>query len=100
MEPMKPMKPMEGMEPMKPMGGGRKWWPDDLGEPTSTGAQNSMRYAFFPQAHRLLIEQDGKLATYDTGDHQIGGVQQSGDLPSFTSQKGAVRLDDLKKVAG
>lgn len=97
MEPMKPMKPME---PMKPMSGGEKWWPDDLGEPTSTGAQNSMRYAFFPKAHRLLIEQDGKLSTYDSGDHQVSGVQQSGDLPRFTSQKGVVRLDDLKKVAG
>jgi hypothetical protein len=86
-------------EPMKPMSGGEKWWPNDLGEPTSTGAQNSMRYAFFLKAHRLLIEQDGKLSTYDSGDHQVSGVQQSGDLPTFTSQKGVVRLDDLKKVA-
>ena len=51
-----------------------------------------MRYAFFPDARRLLIERDGKLSTYDSGDHQISGVQQSGDLPTFTSQNGAVRL--------
>ena len=42
MEPMKPMKPME---PMKPMSGGEKWWPDELGQPSSSGSQNSMRYA-------------------------------------------------------
>jgi hypothetical protein len=98
MKPMKPMEPMKPMDPMKPMSGAEKWWPDDLGDPSSTGSQNGMRYAFFPKAHRLLIEKDGKLSTYDSGAHQISGVQQSGDLPTFTSQNGAVRLDDLKKV--
>jgi hypothetical protein len=90
MEPMKPMKPME---PMKPMSGGEKWWPDELGQPSSSGSQNSMRYAFFPKGRRLLT-------TYDSGDHQISGMQQSGETSSltFTSQNGAVRLDDLKKV--
>jgi hypothetical protein len=97
MEPMKPMKPME---PMKPMSGGEKWWPDELGQPSSSGSQNSMRYAFFPKARRLLIEKQGNLTTYDSGDHQISGMQQSGETSSltFTSQNGAVRLDDLKKV--
>ncbi|ACK50699.1 conserved hypothetical protein [Methylocella silvestris BL2] len=97
MEPMQPMKPME---PMKPMSWGEKWWPDELGQPSSSGAQNNMRYAFFPQKHRLLIEQDGKLTSYDSGDHQISGVQQSGGSqpPSFTSQNGSVWLEELKKV--
>jgi hypothetical protein len=97
MEPMKPMKPME---PMKPMSGGEKWWPDELGQPSSSGSQNSMRYAFFPKARRLLIEKQGNLTTYDSGDHQISGVQQRGETSSltFTSQNGAVRLDELKKV--
>ena len=89
---------MEPMKPMKPMVPPKQWWPDGLGDPSSTGSQNSMRYAFFPKAHRLLIDKDGKLSTYDSGDHQISGVQQSGDLPTFTSQNGAVRLDELKKV--
>jgi hypothetical protein len=57
-----------------------------------------MRYAFFPRVRRLVIETDGKRATYDTGDHQINGVQQAGTSPSFSSQNGAVRLNDLKKV--
>lgn len=98
MEPMKPMKPME---PMKPMSGGEKWWPDDLGQPSTSGAQNGMRYAFFPDKQRLLIEQDGKLTTYDSGDHRIGGVSQQGGGASsltFTSQNGSVDLDQLKKI--
>ena len=99
MEPMKPMKPMERMKPMKPMAGGDKWWPSDLGEPSSSGGQNSMRYAFFPDKHRLLIERDGQTTTYDSEDHDIGGVQQqNGGDPEFSSSKGSVKLSELKKV--
>jgi hypothetical protein len=32
----------------------------------TSGAQNGIRYAFFPEKRRLLIEQGGKLTTYDT----------------------------------
>jgi hypothetical protein len=98
---MEPMKPMTPMEPMKPMTGGDKWWPDDLGQPSTSGSQNGMRYAFFPGKRRLLIEQDGKLTTYDSADHQISGVsQQDGHAKSltFTSQKGSVKLDELKQL--
>jgi hypothetical protein len=98
MEPMKPMKPME---PMKPMAGGEKWWPDDLGQPATSGSQNGMRYAFFPEKRRLLIEQNGNLTTYDSGDHRISGVsQQDGQRGSlaFTSQNGSVKLDELKEI--
>ncbi len=98
MEPIKPMKPME---PMKPMAGGEKWWPEDLGQPSASGSQNGMRYAFFPDKRRLLIEQDGKLTTYGSGDHRISGVSQGGGQgqpPAFTSQNGSVKLDELKQV--
>ncbi len=101
MEPMKPMKPMKPMEPMKPMSGGERWWPENLGTPATSGAQNSMRYAFFPEKRRLLIEQDGELRTYDSGDHRISGVSQqhgTGSSLAFTDQNGAVALDDLKPV--
>jgi len=89
------------MKPMEPMSGGEQWWPDDLGHPSTSGTQNGMRYAFFPDKQRLLIEQDGKLTTYDSGDHQIGGVsQQNGGTSSltFTSQKGPVDLSQLKQA--
>ncbi len=101
MEPMKPMAPMKPMEPMKPMDFGPKWWPDTLGEPNSSGAQNGVRYAFFSASHRLAIETDGKVAVYDSGDHQISGVsQQQGSSSSlaFSSQRGDVKVDELKKV--
>ncbi|MFY0635029.1 MAG: SHOCT domain-containing protein [Vannielia sp.] len=77
-------------------------WPEELGAPSSAGAQNNMRYAVFPATRRLAIELGGKITVYDTGDHAISGVgqQQSGDQSlTFTSQHGLVRLADLKEVA-
>ncbi|MCM2475813.1 SHOCT domain-containing protein [Rhizobium sp. CG5] len=78
------------------------WWPDDLGHAASTGAQNNLRYAFFPASRRLAIDVNGQVTVYDTKDHQIGGFsqQQSGDQSlSFTSQYGLVRVSDLAVVS-
>jgi len=83
-------------------GASRSWWPQDLGRPASTGAQNSLRYAFFPDSHRLAIDTTGQIDVYDTGDHRITGFsqQQSGDQSvTFTSQHGPVRVSDLTSVA-
>jgi hypothetical protein len=86
---------------MKPMPKTEAWWPKDLGEPSSSGAQNDIRYAFFADARRLLVEDHGKTSTYDSGDHRISGVsqQQSGSSSlAFTSQKGTVDVGSLKKL--
>ncbi len=101
MKPMQPMAPMKPMEPMKPMAPQQRWWPDDLGEPSSSGGQNDVRYAFFPDKHRLLVEQDGVLASYDSADYRISGVsQQQGATKTlvFTAQDGQVELSRLKRV--
>jgi hypothetical protein len=99
MEPMKPMKPME---PMKPMSAMERWWPDELGHASSSGSQNDVRYAFFADKHRLLIEDHGSLRIYDSGDHQINGASQQqsqGHSLAFASQTGIVNLDELKQVS-
>ena len=105
---MKPMEPMQPMKPMEPMGkmktGESRWWPESLGDsPNSAGSQNEMRYAYFDEKKRLAVDNgDGKISVYDTGEYRISGVQQaqSGDERSavFTSQKGEVKLDELKKM--
>lgn len=83
--------------------GGGSDWPAELGSPSSSGSQNNMAYAIFPQKQRLAVRTGGQVKIYDTGDHRIGGVSQSQsgtqDL-AFTSQNGTVRLDDLKPVTG
>jgi Short C-terminal domain len=75
------------------------WWPSSLGSPSSSGGQNDSQYAYFPGPRRLAVKQSGRLAVYDTLDHQIGGVQQqqggySGSF-SFTSQFGTFSVDSL-----
>lgn len=78
-----------------------RWWPADLGSPTSTGAQNDLRYAYFPGPRRLAIQHGGRVSIYDTGEHRVSGFsqQQSGDQSlTFTSQLGLVRVADLPLV--
>jgi hypothetical protein len=77
------------------------WWPQDLGTPSSTGAQNEMRYACFPERRRLAVMRDGAVRIYDTAAHRITGFsQQQSDTQSltFTSQLGIVRLHELREV--
>lgn len=81
--------------------GGSSAWPAELGMPSSTGSQNNLRYAVFPDTRRLAIDLNGQITVYDIGDHQIGGFsqQQSGDQSiTFTSQYGLVRVADLPVV--
>jgi hypothetical protein len=81
------------------MASGNAWWPGEFGNPSSSGAQNDSRYAYFPQARRLAIQRNGQVSIYDTLDHQIGGVQQQQGGPfgslSFSSQFGTFTVDSL-----
>src|ERR1700728_4265164 len=99
MEPLRPMKPMSPMKPMDPLGPSEQWWPDELGDPSSSGAQNDTRYAFFQHEKLLLIEHDGKLQKFRTGEHRITGISQvsgRGAL-TFTSEQGPIGLEDFEK---
>ena len=72
------------------------------GRPASTGAQNDMRYAWFPGPRRVAIEQGGWVRVYDSGEHQISGFSQHQGADrslTFTSQFGVVRLSELALVS-
>jgi hypothetical protein len=78
-----------------------QWWPGDLGQPFSSGAQNSTRYAIFP--NRLAVEVNGQVTVYDTLDNNIGGIsQQQGGNSSltFSSQYGTILVSSLPVVSG
>jgi hypothetical protein len=78
------------------------WWPADLGVPSSSGGQNNARYAVFPSTRRLAIQVNGVTKVFDTGEHQINGVQQqqSGGPGSvtFTSQFGTFGVASLDEL--
>jgi hypothetical protein len=78
------------------------WWPGDLGVPSATGGQNDARYAIFPGTRRLAIQIGGVTRVFDTGNHQISGVQQqqgtgSGSV-SFSSQFGTFDVSSLREI--
>lgn len=77
------------------------WYPAELGMPSSSGSQNSMRYAFFPSTQRLAISDGVHTKVYDTEDHQISGVSQqqgNGQDLAFSSQHGPVALSSLRRI--
>lgn len=91
------------MFPVIPAGtpGSAQWWPGDLGSPSSSGAQNNIRYAVF--ANRLAIELNGQVSVYDTLNNNIGGVsqQQGGDTSlTFSSQFGTIAVNSLPLISG
>lgn len=83
------------------VGAGAEWWPAGLHNPATSGAQNGVRYAWFPIQQRLAIKRAGAVELYDTQDHLIGGVsQQQGRQRtlSFSSQHGPLALATLRRV--
>ena len=74
------------------------WWPADLGVPAASGAQHTMRYAYFPEKRRVAVAVNGKVTVYDTLDHHMNGVSQhqgAGSSLTFTSQHGVMALHTL-----
>jgi hypothetical protein len=94
---------VDTLRPLKPSLDSKasRWWPDQMGEAASSGSSDELRYAYFPRAHRLLLERHGELTIYDTGLHQFRGALRphgSDGMLSFTSQNGRVTLDLLKII--
>jgi len=79
------------------------WWPPDFGTPAAAGAQNAMRYAFFPATRRLAIDDNGTVSFYDTGEYYLTGVslqQSSKQTLTFSSTDGLpVPLSSLKRIS-
>lgn len=77
------------------------WWPEGLGVPSSVGAQDGTRYAFFPASRRLAVETGDGVALYDLGDREVTGVSQQqggGSSFRFSGPAGSFALRDLKLV--
>ncbi|WP_416899248.1 MAG: SHOCT domain-containing protein [Minwuia sp.] len=90
--------------PAGTFGSSQGWWPEELGQPSSTGSQNDIAYAVFPSSRRLAIRYGGRVHLFDTKDHMIGGVsqsQQGGGLSalSFQSQYGTLSVVELPRAS-
>ena len=80
---------------------GESWWPASFGMPAASGERHGMRFAFFPAAKRLLVQQGARIDAHDTRDAQVTGVaEMSGETTSlmFNTDKGTVKLEEWKCV--
>ena len=81
--------------------GQHAWWPQWLGVPSSTGAQNDSAYAVFPSQRCLAIKDADGVTLYDTEDHLISGAGQQqglGGSQTFTSQRGSFSVSGLRRL--
>jgi hypothetical protein len=86
---MAAMTSMTPMTPMAPMTASQPWWPEALGTPASSGAQNDLRHALFPSQKRLAVMQGDHCRLFDAGDLQILAVavdSGSGELMVITAE--------------
>jgi hypothetical protein len=77
------------------------WWPPNLRRPSKSGAHGTLKFAFFADKRRLLVESGELLLLFDCGEHQIREVeerfgQESGIV--FTSQNGLHPIGDLRLI--
>jgi hypothetical protein len=80
---------------------GESWWPADFGHPSATGTQHGIRYAYFPDRDRLLVQQGAGILSYDTEGRRITGFSQQQSTASricFTTDGGPLELGALKCV--
>ena len=67
----------------------------------AAGSQNQMRYAFFPAAKRLVIDDNGAVSMYDTGDSYLTGISQQQSTTqtlSFSSTDEPVPLSRFTRL--
>jgi hypothetical protein len=77
-----------------------RWWPADLGAASSDEELSDLRYAYFHDKHRLIVDDAGRRMIFDTGEHDIMRVTHCryGGIV-FTSQLGKFMLACLVRVA-
>lgn len=79
------------------------WWPPHVGgRPTSEGWSNDVRFAWFRESRRLVVQDAGRTVVYDTLDHDLrsASCQSAGGHTRLllVSQRGPVDLSDLPVV--
>ena len=77
------------------------WWPADFGHPAAAGEQHGIRYAYFPDRDRLLIQRGAAVLSYDTAGQRITGFSQQQSTSShlcFTTTSGPLELSEMKCV--
>jgi hypothetical protein len=70
------------------------------GEARFSGTQNGLRYAYFPQYQRLVVQQGEHLCKFNTAGYELFGVGQAGQNAGsptlrFSTNRGNLNYDEL-----
>jgi hypothetical protein len=57
-------------------GPAKSWWPAEFGNPSSTGGQNQLEYAYFPESHRVVVSDSGDISVFDATGYEVHGFSQ------------------------
>jgi hypothetical protein len=80
----------------------KNWWPSELGRPSSTGGQNQLSYAYFPQKDRVAVRDGDAISLFDTTGHEVSGFsqQQQNDIQGLhlSSNRGLTPVLSLPRV--
>jgi hypothetical protein len=94
------MKPLQWMKP-RDLVKTETWWPTEFGTPSTSGSAPDLRYAYFPERRRLVIERAGKLTAFDIAKYQFRGVLQVSPRDStlsFLTQHGRIEVASLNEL--
>jgi hypothetical protein len=80
----------------------KSWWPSELGRPGSTGGQNQLSYAYFPEKNRVLVRDGEAISIFDTTGHDVSGFsqQQQNNIQGLhlSSNQGLIPVLSLPRV--
>lgn len=78
------------------------WWPSELGHPSSTGGQNQLSYAYFPEKRLVAVREGEIISIFDTTGHEVSGFsqQQQNNLQGLhlSSNHGLIPILSLPRV--
>lgn len=93
-----------GLMPASIQPSSKTWWPERYGlKPTFTGTAGSLRFAYFKEKNRLVIQHNLRNRIFDTTGYEISDIK-SAKNPGFfntviVTQKGNVSIIKLTEVA-
>lgn len=71
------------------------WWDTSLGGPSLSGAQNDLRYAYFPQYNLLVVRYKGRVIEYDTSGLNVLGISVQNQSLMISTPVGVKRVSEL-----
>ena len=75
------------------------WWLPKLGTPSSSGSQNNIAYAYFPQQQCIAVKTGQQVTYYNTSGRRISGVSAQNQQVFVEADGQRFRIETLPKIS-